>query len=550
MLRIFRFVLAGCLLIGLMTPELSAGKNKNKNKHKNKNSSSNNDNQNQQTGGSAGFTPLTGTLLGDAYGYWIDIDLLGAPYVQGPRPYVELPASGGTVTNVEYSLDEPGLITAPIITVLTSGAVGTTHATADSATIIDQLDLLTGLVTSDQVVSFSSSTGDGLTALSDSNGTEFVGLSIAGVDLGNLVVPANTAVPLPGLGVLILNRQIPGGNAGTTSSLSVEAVYVTLDPLLSDVELLEDLIAAGVLDVDTLDALLDDVLLDSSLLSELNGLGVVGSGPLALIQSLLGGALTVEQLNGLLDFNLTDELLELDALDLLLSQRLDSGLLDADLLQLLLEDEELEPLLAFVLDELGYLNGESLDVSLLDELIGSGTLSLSEIAEWIELSGLAVGLPAGQLSTAWARSGVDAQPSSGPPGDDPVPPGSIAEVHGAGKLGTGSDQAQFAIHVRVEGKKGKNSHGHVSYHDKHAGLNLHSHSITAAAFDPETLSVTFSGVGEVNHVGKHEFTITARDVAKHGAGNDAFSISIKGPFGKYERSGTLTAGNLHLHPAK
>ena len=580
MLRFFRSALAACLLVGFLTPELTAGKNQGKNKNSggtdassqstatgdsdsqqqtqkkgkkknNNNSGSGNDTLSRQSDSNAVFTPLTGTLQGDAYGYWIDVDLLGAPYVAGPRPYVALPASGGTVTNVEYSLDQPGLITAPIITVLTSGAAGTTHATADSATIIDQFDLLKGLVTSDQVVSFSSSTGDGLTALSSSNGSEFVGLSIAGVDLGNLVVPANTVVPLPELGILILNRQFPGGNGGTTSSLSVEAVYVALDLLLSDVELLEDLIAADVLDIDTVDALLDDVLLDSSLLSELNGLGIVGSGPLTLIQSLLGGSITVEQLDDLLNFNLTDELLERDALDLLLSERLDSGLLDADVLQLLLEDEALEPLLAFVLDELGYLNGEPLDVGLLEELIGSGTLSLSEISEFIELSGLAVGLPAGQLSTAWARSGVDAQPSSGPPGDDPVPPGSIAEVlHGVGKLGTGSDQAQFAIHVRVEGKKGKNSDGHVSYKDSFAGLKLHSHSITSANFDPSTVSVTFSGVGDVNDVGDHQFTVTVRDVSSHGTGNDEFSISTKGPSGQYKRSGTLSAGNLHLHPAK
>jgi hypothetical protein len=266
--------------------------------------------------------PLTGILLGSAYGYVIDFNVLGSPYVRGPEPYVELPSTGGTVSDSAFSVNEPGCIVAPNFTVLTSGAVGTTQATADSVSIIDQLDLLAGLVTADQVVSFSSSWGDGVSAFSDADGSEFVGLHIAGVDLGDVVVPANTVVPLPGVGVLVFNRQIQSGNGTTTTALAVEAFYVVLDPLLSDAELLEDLIDSGILDVELFEELLNDVLLDSSLLTELRNQGIIGIGTLGLIQTLLGGAVTVDELSDLLGMDLIDRLLDRDALDLVLAERL------------------------------------------------------------------------------------------------------------------------------------------------------------------------------------------------------------------------------------
>jgi hypothetical protein len=81
-------------------------------------------------------------------------------------------------------------------------------------------------------------------------------------------------------------------------------------------------------------------------------------------------------------------------------------------------------------------------------------------------------------------------------------------------------------------------------------LNVHSLSIESFGLVGETAScVTFSGSARVNNVDGYSFTVNqACDNGEPGVGHDTFDISVSGPGVAYSRSGTLTGGNLQLHP--
>ena len=61
--------------------------------------------------------------------------------------------------------------------------------------------------------------------------------------------------------------------------------------------------------------------------------------------------------------------------------------------------------------------------------------------------------------------------------------------------------------------------------------------------------MTFSGSARVNNVDGYAFTVhQACDNGEPGVGRDTLDISVSGPGISYARSGTLTGGNLQLHP--
>jgi hypothetical protein len=516
MCRIIRCAATGLLTIGILAPIVLAGKNK----------------------GTSGKQPPPppNAVHGNAYGYFIDVDIAGTPYVAGPRPLVELPSNGGTATETEVSVQEDGLFESPTIMVFTSGDLGPTEASAHSVAVISDLSTLAGLLTVEQVVAFSTSTGNGAVATSVDDGTEFVGVTIAGVSLGNLAPPPNSAIPLPGVGVILLNEQITGGDGIKTTLLSVNSIHIVLDSALQDSELLEELIDTGIIDQSLISELLKSVRVDSGLLGLLQDLDIVTGG--------VGGLLTIGQLNNLLGIDIVDELLDQDALDQLLDEELPGGILNVDVLQALLESGELDSALTAALEEIGIVEIGDVDTTLITQLIASEVLSFELLQEFIENSELDFGAMDGELSEAWAHSGVDFYAAS------KAQKGDGQKIHGVGKLGSGADQAQFALQVQLPAKKKQAVQGHLDYYDSAAGLRIQSKTLTSAVIDATTKSVTFTGLAQVNGAGSYEFTATARDVAHNGAGSDTFSISLNGPSGTYQRSGTLSAGDLHLHTGK
>jgi hypothetical protein len=129
----------------------------------------------------------------------------------------------------------------------------------------------------------------------------------------------------------------------------------------------------------------------------------------------------------------------------------------------------------------------------------------------------------------------------------PAPKTGNAFMTGGGKLGTGRDIATFGFNA---GSRGGVLHGELQYIDHAAGLNVHSLSIDSFGLVGETAScVTFSGNARVNNADGYSFTVNqACDNGEPGVGHDTFDISVSGPGVAYSRSGTLTGGNLQLHP--
>jgi hypothetical protein len=129
----------------------------------------------------------------------------------------------------------------------------------------------------------------------------------------------------------------------------------------------------------------------------------------------------------------------------------------------------------------------------------------------------------------------------------PAPKVGNAFMTGGGKLGTGRDFATFGFNAGSRG--GGGLHGQLQYNDHAQSLKVHSLSIDSFELITGTTCVTFSGGARVNNVDGYSFTVNeACDNDEPGVGHDTFDISVSGPGISYSRRGTLTGGNLQLHP--
>jgi len=130
----------------------------------------------------------------------------------------------------------------------------------------------------------------------------------------------------------------------------------------------------------------------------------------------------------------------------------------------------------------------------------------------------------------------------------PAPKAGNAFMTGGGKLGTGRDIATFGFNAGSRGSSGL--HGQLQYTDHAQGLNVHSLSVDSFDLISSTC-VTFSGSARVNNVDGYSFKVnSACDNGEPGVGHDTFDISVLDSSGAVvnSRSGTLTGGNLQLHP--
>src|SRR5216684_7832262 len=129
----------------------------------------------------------------------------------------------------------------------------------------------------------------------------------------------------------------------------------------------------------------------------------------------------------------------------------------------------------------------------------------------------------------------------------PAPKAGNAFMTGGGKLGTGRYIATFGFNAGSRGAGGL--HGQLEYIDHLQNLKVHSLSIDSFGLIAEAPCVTFSGSARVNDADGYSFTVNrACDNGEPGVGHDTFDISVSGPGVSYSRSGTLTGGNLQLHP--
>jgi len=133
---------------------------------------------------------------------------------------VVLPGAPATVANATVT----GVLTSGNVTDSSTDVSTPTQASATSTSNVQNVAILGAAVTADSVTAVATSVSNGASASSSPAGTTFANLRINGVAQG--AVAANTTVPLPGIGSVIINEQVPSGNGTTTSGLLVNALHV------------------------------------------------------------------------------------------------------------------------------------------------------------------------------------------------------------------------------------------------------------------------------------------------------------------------------------
>ncbi len=138
-----------------------------------------------------------------------------------PTPNVNLPPLGGSVHENVVSLDVPHVVSAAVLDVQSNGTTGP-GGSVTSAADVATANVLEDTVTADVVHS------DCLSDESGSSGNSaLVDASVAGNPI-EVSPPANTSIPVPAVGTVILNEQQESNAPGSTS-IVVNAVHVALD---------------------------------------------------------------------------------------------------------------------------------------------------------------------------------------------------------------------------------------------------------------------------------------------------------------------------------
>src|SRR5438046_6197580 len=164
------------------------------------------------------------SVSGEAFG--VSVNVAGVRV--GPTPHVVLPPDGGMVRDQLLNISVPNAAASTTLGVVTTGSIGPNTATAQSSASVEQVNLLNGVVAAQLVVAMSSSTADGSTATSTSEGSTLIGLSINGSPPTDVPPPPNTRISIPGATV-ILNEEIASGHGVHTSALTGNMIHVVLN---------------------------------------------------------------------------------------------------------------------------------------------------------------------------------------------------------------------------------------------------------------------------------------------------------------------------------
>jgi hypothetical protein len=134
-----------------------------------------------------------------------------------------VPCNGGTVTSSQAGINLPGILTTGAISATGTAVLGRPTTTGVSKITLANVNLLNGLITAGAITSqANASKSQGLSPVLDATGTQFTSLTVAGAPIPESVAP-NTFVPLPGVGYVVLNRQLQ-----TAGSLEVRAAEIVV----------------------------------------------------------------------------------------------------------------------------------------------------------------------------------------------------------------------------------------------------------------------------------------------------------------------------------
>jgi hypothetical protein len=181
------------------------------------------------------------TVSGEAHGAFVDvldIDL-------SRNPDAILSAQGGSAQGQALGLNVATLLSSGTVTSTTAGSITPNLATSQSVSVVEQLDLLNGVITADAVQAQVQCAGNGTTANCSAAGSTLANLRVAALVL-NLVPPPNTVIPLPLIGSLRLNEQITTGNGVTTRAMTVNLIHVNLNGILGTGDIIVASARAGV----------------------------------------------------------------------------------------------------------------------------------------------------------------------------------------------------------------------------------------------------------------------------------------------------------------
>ncbi|MCK9878963.1 hypothetical protein MXD59_24930 [Frankia sp. Ag45/Mut15] len=148
--------------------------------------------------------------------------IAAGPLSVNPLVAQSVPCNGGTSSSSLAGINLPGIITAGAITA--SGTAVPGNPTGGTSKIsLASLNLLNGLITASAITSQANVVkSPGSPPVLSSTGTQFADLTVAGVHLPVDVAP-NTAVVLPGVGYVVLNRQVQ-----TATGLEIRAVEIVI----------------------------------------------------------------------------------------------------------------------------------------------------------------------------------------------------------------------------------------------------------------------------------------------------------------------------------
>jgi hypothetical protein len=154
---------------------------------------------------------------------------------------VTLPAGGGFVSADVDALSAPE-VSVDALTTITTGATDTQASTAQSTAHLENVNVLSGLITAETVIAATSSWVSGA-AGRNTLGSTFTNLVVNGVPVasGDYLPAPNTRVNLPGVGYAVLNEQIASDGAG----IMVNMIHVVLQDALTGLTIGEIIVASA-----------------------------------------------------------------------------------------------------------------------------------------------------------------------------------------------------------------------------------------------------------------------------------------------------------------
>ena len=170
------------------------------------------------------------SVTGNAYAVYVNTPLAG----QTQSPQAVLPAvwepNGDMASTTADALSVPNAMSSDFLNSMTSGAIGSADAGAQSVASVAHVNILGGLITAKEVVANSTSSRSGSGAASNANGSTFGDLMVAGVPVtsGDALVAPNTRMNLPNVGYVVLNEQKVTGDGAMSSGVTVNMIHVVL----------------------------------------------------------------------------------------------------------------------------------------------------------------------------------------------------------------------------------------------------------------------------------------------------------------------------------